>query len=97
MTGDLNRKIKDWLCPVDLESMHRKASSACQPGTGLWFVNEHLDEWIYGKRKSRLLYLEGKCKIFLYFNCNYLPSPDELTYVFHLAGSGKTVLWCAIP
>ncbi|GIC90547.1 uncharacterized protein Aud_006982 [Aspergillus udagawae] len=55
-----HQKIKTWICPVDFDSMHRKARSLCQPGTGAWFIHGPFKSWIATKSKCRLLYLEGK-------------------------------------
>jgi hypothetical protein len=77
--GDLNRKIKHWLYPVDLETMHQRAFSACQAGTGLWFIDQYLEEWISGRHQSRFLYLEGKCTLSFYSNLKFissLPNPS---------------------
>jgi hypothetical protein len=57
-----NEKIKTWVCPVDFDSMHRKARSLCQPGTGAWFIHGPFKSWIETTSKCRLLSLEGKCE-----------------------------------
>ncbi|KAH8703264.1 hypothetical protein BGW36DRAFT_84581 [Talaromyces proteolyticus] len=57
---EINRKIKDWICPIDLELMHRRARSTCQSGTGLWFIDGPFQRWLSGSDDMRLLYLEGK-------------------------------------
>ncbi|KAF7160641.1 hypothetical protein CNMCM6106_008063 [Aspergillus hiratsukae] len=55
----LKQKIKDWLCPIDVESMHCRARSLHQAGTGRWFIDGPYHKWSSGTR-GRLLYLEGK-------------------------------------
>ncbi|KAF7136773.1 hypothetical protein CNMCM5793_006242 [Aspergillus hiratsukae] len=54
------QKIKNWLCPVDVESMHCRARSLHHAGTGRWFIDGPYQEWFSGVRKERFLYLEGK-------------------------------------
>ncbi|KAF7593223.1 hypothetical protein BBP40_011764 [Aspergillus hancockii] len=80
---ELHRKIREWICPVDMEASHRKAQSVCHAGTGHWFIDGPFQQWFQGKEKTRLLYLEGKCKS--------NPPPNIQ------AGSGKTVLWYFCP
>ncbi|KAH2039300.1 hypothetical protein KXW45_008969 [Aspergillus fumigatus] len=55
-----NEKTKTWICAVDFGSMHRKARSLCQPGTGAWFIQGPLRSWIAPEGKCRMLSLEGK-------------------------------------
>ncbi|PKX92396.1 uncharacterized protein P174DRAFT_512989 [Aspergillus novofumigatus IBT 16806] len=55
-----HEKIKTWICPVDFDSMHRKARSLCQAGTGAWFIHGPFQSWIAREGKCRLLSLEGK-------------------------------------
>ena len=62
---DLRQKIREWICPFDVEVSHRKARSVCQAGTGSWFIDGPFQRWFRGQEKSRLLYLEGKCKLWL--------------------------------
>ncbi|KNG89399.1 putative ankyrin repeat-containing protein [Aspergillus nomiae NRRL 13137] len=57
---DLRQKIREWICPFDVEVSHRKARSVCQAGTGSWFIDGTFQRWFRGQEKSRLLYLEGK-------------------------------------
>ncbi|KAH2240378.1 hypothetical protein KXW71_001948 [Aspergillus fumigatus] len=55
-----NEKTKTWICAVDFGSMHRKARSLCQPGTGAWWIQGPLRSWIAPEGKCRMLSLEGK-------------------------------------
>lgn len=57
-----NEKTKTWIRAVDFGSMHRKARSLCQPGTGAWFIQGPLRSWIAPEGKCRILSLEGKCE-----------------------------------
>ncbi|BAE62433.1 unnamed protein product [Aspergillus oryzae RIB40] len=57
---DLRQKIREWICPFDVEVSHRKARSVCQAGTGSWFIDGPFQRWFRGQEESRLLYLEGK-------------------------------------
>lgn len=62
---DLRQKIREWICPFDVEVSHRKARSVCQAGTGSWFIDGPFQRWFRGQEESRLLYLEGKCKLWI--------------------------------
>ncbi|PYI04395.1 putative ankyrin repeat-containing protein [Aspergillus sclerotiicarbonarius CBS 121057] len=57
---ELERKVNDWICPVDVESTHRRALSLLQSGTGRWFINGPFRQWFFGTDGSRLLYLQGR-------------------------------------
>ncbi|KAE8381438.1 hypothetical protein BDV26DRAFT_278821 [Aspergillus bertholletiae] len=57
---DLRQKIREWVCPFDVEASHRKARSVCQAGTGSWFIDGPFQRWFQGREKSRFLYLEGQ-------------------------------------
>ncbi|RAK99927.1 uncharacterized protein BO80DRAFT_465655 [Aspergillus ibericus CBS 121593] len=57
---ELQQKVNDWICPVDVESTHRRALSLHQSGTGLWFINGPFRQWFSGEDGSRLLYLQGR-------------------------------------
>ena len=63
---DVQQRIFQWICPVDVELLHRRARSVCQTGTGSWFIDGLFQQWLLEENKCQLLYLEGKCR--------YIPS-----------------------
>ncbi|RJE23124.1 ankyrin repeat protein [Aspergillus sclerotialis] len=57
---DVQQRICQWICPVDVELLHRRARSVCQTGTGSWLIDGLFQQWLLAENKCQLLYLEGK-------------------------------------
>ncbi|PGH32167.1 hypothetical protein GX50_05066 [[Emmonsia] crescens] len=52
------RQVYQWLCAIDHEAIHDRASSEYSPGTGAWVLNsEQLRCWLFGEH--HLLWIHG--------------------------------------
>src|SRR5436305_14481626 len=59
-----NEDLLGWLAPVGPEEDHLRVCKARQPGTGLWFINGPLFNWLRSPSgQSTMLCLRGKCML----------------------------------
>jgi hypothetical protein len=55
-----NKRLFQWMAPVSPESSHLRASKRLKIGTGKWFVDGHLKDFL-DQDEKRALFLVGKC------------------------------------
>jgi len=57
-----NKDLFQWLAPVSPRDDHLRASKNREPGTGKWFIDGDLKNWLRGDDDLRtILFLRGKC------------------------------------
>ena len=89
-TGNLWRQdLRRWFSSPDPSTNHIILCGAQHKGTAKWFFRSSLlEEW---KSTGSLLWIHGK-------RTSSNPSPfHSLIRLVSIAGSGKSVLWCAVP
>ncbi|KAH1500083.1 hypothetical protein KXW25_006999 [Aspergillus fumigatus] len=83
-----NEKTKTWIRAVDFGSMHRKARSLCQPGTGAWFIQGPLRSWIAPEGNSTAIEAvkdaiatRTSSQVIYYYCSFHLTTSQELVYL----------------
>lgn len=60
-TFELHRRLTVWLGTPDYHTQHTTYLTSRQPGTGSWFIEGPLTDWVYGSTSSNeILWLQGK-------------------------------------
>jgi len=88
----LRDSLLRWLSPSDPSVNHNIASKAHHNGTSQWFFHGRMfKEW---KATGSFLWVHGKRA-----SLQVLPSFRDISpnHLDALAGSGKSILWCALP
>lgn len=57
-----NKALFEWIAPVNPANSHLRASKVQRIGTGRWFIDGYLQDWIRRKESPvKVLFLVGKC------------------------------------
>jgi chromosome segregation ATPase len=81
-----NKDLFEWLAPVSPENDHLRASKNREIGTGNFFVDGYLKNWLNANDDLKILFLRGKCR-----SMPLLPRKRQLIPNV-IAGIGKTTL-----
>lgn len=64
-----NKALFQWIAPVNPANTHLRASKVQNIGTGKWFIDGHLRNWIRDEKPTgNILFLVGKCTL-IFLKC----------------------------
>lgn len=59
-----DRELLHWLAPVNPANTHLRASPDREIGTGTWFIDGWLKDWLHRNNEhEKILFLRGKCTV----------------------------------